>query len=479
MRILFLAAEAAPLVKVGGLADVVGSLPRALTAFGHDVRIAIPGYGAIDWAGLEPKWQAMFSVPRGGGDQTAEIFETAIGRVPVWLVTGPPIPKDRRIYGSGIGEDGPKFIFFSLAALWATQALNWKPDIVHAHDYHAGAAVYWLGTSGRSNTFFHDVASLFTIHNLPYAGEGAGRFLGEYGLLRSDAIFALPERFRDSLLGAALVTADHLSTVSPTYAREIQTAPAGNGLEHVLYARRERLAGILNGIDADAWNPATDPALGQRYDVASLDRRNANKIALQKEVGLAPDPRSPLLGVVSRLDSQKGFDIAGAGVLRWLELGGQFALVGTGDPRLEHDFAALETAFPARASVRLRFDGRYARRIYAGADALLIPSRYEPCGLTQMIGMRYGSIPIARRTGGLADTIRDAGEPGGTGILFDEYNPGALGHALERALPLYSHAVEWKRMIERGMRSDFSWNRSARRYDELYRRIVAFARRSA
>jgi starch synthase len=473
MRILFLAAEAAPLVKVGGLADVVGSLPRALTAFGHDVRIAIPGYGAIDWAGLGPKWRTMFPVPRGGGDQNAEIFETAIDRVPVYLVTGPPIPKDRHIYGAGIEEDGPKFVFFSLAALWATQALDWKPDIVHAHDYHAGAAVYWLGTSGRDNAFFHDVATLFTIHNLPYAGEGAGRVLGEYGLPRSDAIFALPERFRDSLLGAALVTADHLSTVSPTYAREIQSSLGGNGLEHVLYARRERLTGILNGIDTDVWNPATDTAIAQIYDAASLEKRLANKVALQKETGLTADPKAPLLGVVSRLDSQKGFDIAGPGILRWLDLGGQFVLVGTGDPRLEREFAALEVAFPSSASVRLRFDARYARRIYAGADALLIPSRYEPCGLTQMIAMRYGAVPIARRTGGLADTIRDAGERGGTGVLFDEYNPGALGHALERALPLYSHAVEWKPMIERGMRSDFSWNRSARRYDELYRRIRA------
>src|SRR5215470_6031799 len=362
MRILFLAAEAAPLIKVGGLADVVGSLPRTLTTFGHDVRIAIPGYGAIDWAGLEPKWRAAFPVHRGGGEQTAEIFETAIDRIPVWLVTGPPIPKDRRIYGSGIEEDGPKFVFFSLAALWATAALGWKPDIVHAHDYHAGAAVYWLGTSGRSNAFFRDVASLFTIHNLPYAGEGAGRAMGEYLLPRSDAIFALPERFRDSLLGAALVTADHLSTVSPTYAREIQSSPGGNGLEHILYARRAQLTGILNGIDTRLWNPATDSALVEQYDAATLEKRAANKITLQREASLEADPATPLLGVVSRLDSQKGFDIAGPGILRWLELGGQFVLLGTGDPRLEGEFAGLESAFPTRASVRLRFDGAYARR---------------------------------------------------------------------------------------------------------------------
>jgi starch synthase len=470
VRILFLAAEAAPLVKVGGLADVIGSLPKALRKLGHDVRIAIPGYGSIDWHGLQPRWRTMFPVPHAGGDQMAEIFETAIDGVPVWLVTGPPIPKKRGIYGSSIEEDGPKFIFFSLAALWAAQALDWKPDVVHAHDYHAGAAVYWLGTEGRTNSFFSTVASLFTIHNLPYAGEGAGRFLGDYRLARVDATLALPERFRDSLLGLALVSADQLSTVSPTYAREIQSAPGGNGLEHVLAARRDRLAGILNGIDLDVWNPATDQALVQRFDAKRLPDRIRNKAALQEEANLEADPRRPILGVVSRLDAQKGFDIAGPGVVRWLEAGGQFVLVGTGDPALEIDFARLELAYPRRASVRLRFDQRYARRIYAGADALLIPSRYEPCGLTQMIAMRYGAVPVARRTGGLADTVRDAEEAQGTGILFDDYNSGALGHGLERTLRVYSDAVQWTRLQRRGLRSDFSWKRSARLYAELYER---------
>jgi len=470
MKILFLAAEAAPVVKVGGLADVVGSLPGALVALGHEVRIAIPGYGSIDWPGLKPQWRTMFPVPHSGGAQTAEIFETAIQGVPVWLVTGPPIPRDDRIYGSSIDEDGPKFIFFALAGLWAAQALDWKPDVVHAHDYHAGAAIYWLATHGRGSPFFSSVTSLFTIHNLPYAGEGAGRHLAAYGLTRADAVFALPERFRDSLLGVALVAADYLSTVSPTYAREIQSSPGGNGLEHVLYARRERLFGILNGIDTEVWNPETDAALAQTFGIATLPRRSGNKVALQEEAGLDRDARRPLLGVVSRLDSQKGLEIAGPGVARWLDAGGQFVLLGTGDPALARGFAELELAHRGRASVRLRFDSPYARRIYAGADALLIPSRYEPCGLTQMIAMRYGAVPVARRTGGLADTIRDVGEPAGTGILFDDFHPGALGHALERTLPVYSDPQQWTRLQMRGMQTDFSWNRSARLYSELYER---------
>jgi starch synthase len=474
VRVLFLAAEAAPLVQVGGLADVIGSLPKALRELGHDVRIAIPGYGAIAWHELQPRWRTTLTVARVGGDQAAEIFETAIDGVPIWLVTGPPIPKDSRIYGSSIGEDGPKFTFFSLAALWAAQALDWRPDILHAHDYHAGAAVYWLGTAGRTNAFFSPISSLFTIHNLPYAGERAGPFLAEYRLPSSDAVLPLPPRLRDSLLGLALVTADQLSTVSPTYAREIQSAPGGAGFEQVLFARRERLAGILNGIDTDSWNPATDQTLEKPFGIDTLDRRSANKIALQAEAGLAREERTPLLGVISRLDSQKGFDIAIPGIARWIEAGGQFVLLGIGDPTLEREFARLESRYPGRVSVRLRFDTRYARRIYGGSDALLIPSRYEPCGLTQMIGMRYGSVPVARRTGGLSDTIRDIGEPEGTGILFDEYHPTALEHALQRALSVYSDAREWSRLQRRAMQSDFSWNRSARQYSDLYEQVKAF-----
>ncbi|HEY6929779.1 MAG TPA: glycogen/starch synthase [Thermoanaerobaculia bacterium] len=473
LKILFLAAEAAPLVKVGGLADVIGSLPQALRDEGHDVRVAIPGYGAIDWARLAPQPRARFPVPTGSGDQMAEIFETRVGDVPHWLVTGPPIPQTRTIYGAGIEEDGPKFIFFSLAALWACQSLDWKPDLVHAHDYHAGAAVLWLATSARFNDYFRSVASVFTIHNLPYAGQGAGQAMGFYQLSTPGGIFVLPEAYRDSLLGVALLTADWLSTVSPTYAREIQTPEGGRGLESVLRARADHLSGITNGIDVDLWNPATDSALASRYDAGSIDTREKNKAALQREAGLAAVPRSPLAAVVSRIDAhQKGMDIAAAALPGWLASGGQFLLLGTGDPTLEQQFARLELSFPGRASVRLRFDAAYARRIYAGADLLLVPSRYEPCGLTQMIGMRYGAVPVARRTGGLADTVVDAGDPGGTGLMFDEPRPEALADALARAARVYADAGAWRELVRRGMAKDFSWKRSAREYARLYERAI-------
>jgi starch synthase len=463
-----LAAEAAPMAKVGGLADVAGSLPKALRALGHDVRLAIPGYGSIDWEKYAPKLAARFPVYTSGGQQAAEIWETESDGVPVFLISGPPIPKNRWIYGPSIEEDGPKFVFFSLAALWSAEAVSWKPDVVHAHDSHTGPAVWWLGTEGRENPFFRDVGSLFTIHNLPYSGQGAGKALGEYKLRRSDALNALPESYRDSLMGIGILAADRLSTVSPTYAREILTPEGGQGLDGILRLRADRLSGVLNGIDTESWDPASDPEIAATFDASKLERRVRNKAALQQEAGLVPDLRMPLLAVVSRLDRQKGFDIAAPAVQRWLERGGQFVLLGTGDPNLEHAFAQFEMRYPHRASVRLRFDGRYARRIYAGADALLIPSRYEPCGLAQMIAMRYGCVPVARRTGGLADTVTDAGEPGGTGVMFDEFHPWAVWDALDRALKVYASAVRWADLQKNGMARDFSWSRSAQEYAALY-----------
>ncbi|HEY6066663.1 MAG TPA: glycogen synthase [Thermoanaerobaculia bacterium] len=476
MKILFLAAEAAPFVKVGGLGDVAGSLPRALAALGHDVRLALPGYGAIDWAYHQPQLVARFAVPRDRGAMAGEVWETSSGRVPVYLITGPPIPKDRRIYGSSIEEDAPKFLFFSLAALAACRELGWKPDVVHANDWHTGPAVYRLATGAVSDPFFHDTATVYTIHNLPYTGRGAGRFLADWGFGPSERLLLLPEWARDSLLGIGLATADVLTTVSPTYALEIRTPEGGYGLDGTLRARSDRLHGVLNGIDSESWNPASDPALRARFDVDTLEERKVDRAALRQEAGLAPDDRAPLLGMVSRIDSQKGFDIALPALRRWLDSGGQLVVLGSGDDAIERQLATLELGWHGRASVRLRFDPPYARRIYGGADAVLIPSRYEPCGLTQMIAMRYGAVPVARRTGGLADTITDAGDPEGTGFLFDGYDPGSVLHALDRAARVYAQPDEWRELQRRGMKKDFSWDRSAVQYEALYREALRLRR---
>jgi starch synthase len=478
LKVLFMAAEAAPFVKVGGLGDVAGSLPAALAALGHDVRLALPGYGAIDWEYHRPKLKARFAVPRDGVAVAGEAWETSSDGVPVYLLTGPPIPKDQRIYGSSIDEDAPKFLFFSLAALALCRELGWQPDVVHANDWHTGPAVYRLATTGASDAFFRDTATLFTIHNLPYTGRGAGRFLQEWGFGSNERLLLLPEWARDSLLGMGLASADVLTTVSPTYALEIRTPEGGYGLDGALRARSDRLHGVLNGIDTRSWDPATDRALSARFDADTLEERMLDRAALRKEAGLDPDERAPLLGMVSRLDWQKGFDIAMPALRRWLDSGGQLAVLGTGDEAIERELASLELGWRGRASVRFRFDPPYSRRIYAGADAVLIPSRYEPCGLTQMIAMRYGAVPVARRTGGLADTIVDAADPEGTGILFDGYDPTSVLHALERTVRVYAERDEWRELQRRGMKRDFSWGRSAREYEALYREAMQL-RRSA
>ncbi|HEX9689595.1 MAG TPA: glycogen synthase [Thermoanaerobaculia bacterium] len=472
MKILFLSAEAEPFVKVGGLGDVAGSLPRAIASLGHDVRLAIPGYGAIEWARLRPDRGVGFEVPRPPGAQPGELWETRTDGVPVYLVTGPPIPSDHRVYGSSIDEDGPKFVFFSLAALAACRALSWQPDVVHANDWHTGPAVYWLATAGPADAFFRSTASLYTIHNLPYTGRGAARALAEYGLPPGAALSVLPEWARDSMLGLGLATADILTTVSPTYAWEIRTPQGGHGLDGALRAREDRLYGVLNAIDTNLWNPATDSILRERFDVSTLERRATNKAALQEEAGLEVDERAFLLAMVSRVDSQKGFDIALPALRQWLGAGGQLVILASGDAAIEKELAALELGWRGRASVRLRFDSPYSRRIFGGADGVLIPSRYEPCGLTQMIAMRYGAVPIARRTGGLADTIIDAEDAGGTGILFDGYDPGSVAGALERALRVYAERDRWIDLQRRGLEKDFSWNRSAAEYEVLYREAL-------
>ncbi len=337
------------------------------------------------------------------------------------------------------GRTRPKFIFFSLAALFSCQALGWKPDVVHANDWHTGTAVQWLVTAGRLNDYYRSVASVMTIHNLRYRGEGSGRYLAEYRVPVTEVSRVLPDWLRDSPLALGLFSADMLSTVSPTYAREILTPAFGEALDGLLRARQDRLRGIVNGIDMDLWNPATDQTLAATFDAGSLEKRAANKRALQEAAGLAAQARAPIAAVVSRLDAQKGLEIAVPAIRRWLAAGGQFVLLGTGESSLERDFAAIERDHPGRAHAHLWFDPPFARRVYAGADMVLIPSRYEPCGLTQMIAMRYGAVPVARRTGGLADTVRDAGDADGNGFMFDEFSRlGAWARSGPRALGVRS-----------------------------------------
>jgi starch synthase len=478
VRILFLAAEASPFSKVGGLGDVAGSLPQALAALGHEVRVVIPFSGVIDRQRFQPALVARVAVPHVRGDQVARVSEVRHGGVTFNLIAGPPIPRAHRVYGHDIVEDGPKFIFFSLAALGLCRALDWAPDVVHAHDSHAGPAVYWLGVDGLHDSLFQNTATVFTIHNLVYMNDGAAPYLREYGLVPSDSPL-LPDWARDSLMGLGLAHADVLSTVSPGYAREILTPEYGYGLEGVLNARRKRLVGILNGLDLAEWDPAHDRQIAARYDASTLERRSKNKRALQQSLGLPLEQRTPLIGIVSRLDTQKGFDLAEPALRTLLDEpdAPQVVILGTGLPAIEAAFKRLARDFPTQVRLELRFDARLARQIYAGADMLLVPSRYEPCGLAQMIAQRYGAVPIVRRTGGLADTVIDAAKPRqGTGFMFAGYNSAALLGAVRRALQLYRQAAKWQALQRRGMRlaERFSWSESAEAYLALYVKAINY-----
>lgn len=475
MRVLFLAAEAAPWVKVGGLGDVAGELPPALQARGADVRVALPLHAALDASGLRLARAAEVVVPRQGGGQPAHIVEARGGEVPLWLIDGAPLHGAAAVYGPP-ADDAEKFVFSFLAALRACRALGWAPDIVHAHDWHAAPALAWLRAIRAEDAFWSRTAGVLTIHNLPFMGAGGEAALAAYGLAPSHDE-RLPAWARARPLPLGLASADWLTAVSPGYAREIQTAAFGCGLESFLQARADRLEGILNGIARERWDPACDVHLPARYDRTDASPRAANKRALQQTFGLAADPQTPLLAMVSRLDRQKGVDLALAALERLADVPWQFLLLGTGDADLARAAQDFAVAHAARARAVLRFEAALASRIYGGADLMLVPSRYEPCGLTQMIAMRYGCLPVVRATGGLRDSVIDAEQPEGTGFVFEPADPEALAQALRRALAAYAVLPRWRALQARAMRTSFDWAEAAKRYldvfDRAQRSVVA------
>ena len=479
LRILFVAAEAVPFAKVGGLADVAGSLPKALRRLGDDARLTIPKYGTIDEAkfGLTPALEP-FPVPVGSGDLSASVLKGLVdNELPAYLVANEKYFAREEIYG--YDDDGERFIFFCRAVLEMLKGLGWQPDIIHCNDWHTAIIPNWLKTILKDDPFFAHTATVFTIHNLAYQGiqePGLLKFarVEEYGLIPHPKDEELSQVV--VLMARGIIFADVINTVSERYAQEILTPEYGEGLDPILAQRRDRLFGILNGIDYDSWNPATDPHIAANYDLTSLDRRVENKLALQREAGLPVGAEIPLLGMVSRLADQKGFDILAEALDEMMKLNLQFVLLGTGERRYHDFFAQVAEEYPHKAAVFLRFDPALARRIYAGSDMFLMPSHFEPCGLGQMIAMHYGSVPIVRSTGGLADTVQDC-DPAtlrGNGFVFQEYDAGALLKAVKRALDTYRRKGLWRALMERGMRADFSWAASARKYVELYGKALEF-----
>jgi starch synthase len=397
----------------------------------------------------------------------------------VYLIGGAPIDQGSGVYSSNLEADGYKYVFFSQAALSLPRILDWKPNILHANDWHTSAAIYSLALNRHLDPFFRQTTSLLTIHNLPYLGAMTSSALEAFELPPAENT-SLPAWAAHIALPLGLLTADIIVAVSPGYAKDILTEEFGTGLHTFLRAHSNKIVGILNGLDTDKWDPTTDIELATNFSCANLQARSANKASLQTELGLESTQTIPLLAMVTRMDPQKGVDLA-VGSLRSIfqsmVTNGppiQVVFLGTGDPMLEQAVRNLELAYPDHICARITYNEILSRHIYAGADILLMPSRYEPCGLSQMIAMRYGCIPIARATGGLSDTIQDSSNNAqGTGFLFKSPKSEALTEAIQRALNIFRHnPQEWQAMQIRGMQQDFSWDRSAVEYVKQYKLLL-------
>ncbi len=464
-KILFVAAEATPLVKVGGLADVAGALPQALKALDYDVRLLLPAYGAIDRTRYPMEAVGRpFTVNLGGEPQVAQLYTGMLGEVPVYFVDHAPTFSDRPVIYAG-GEDAARFVVFSAIALAAMDQLPWRPDIVHLNDWHTAIMARWL------RNLRHNISvppTMLTIHNLDYQGTVARDWIGYAGNLlpqSSDGII--------NLLYEGLAHTDTITTVSPTYAQEIMTPEYGAGLENIVRMRGSDVVGVLNGIDTTFFDPQTDKHIAQNFSVDNMGGKAACKRALQEAAGLPVRPDVPIFGMVSRLVEQKGLDIL-AGALPYLlsKHDMQVVILGTGDPHYHWLLNTIAEQFPTKFRLWLKFDAALAQQIYAGSDTFLMPSRFEPCGLGQMIAMRYGTLPVVRYTGGLADTVPDLSLSSGTGITFGPYTTDSVVHAAGRTLDAWRNTELWSAAQERGMRHDWSWAQSARRYGELYTRTV-------
>jgi starch synthase len=478
LKILLLAAEVVPFAKTGGLADVAGALPKAIRALGHDIRVAMPRYGRID----PDKFQLQevvpsFDVPIHHTTEPARLLQAIIPPdVPVYMVDNAHYFDREGIYM--YADDADRFIFYCRAALEALRQLDWQPDVIHCNDWHTAIVPNWLNTLYKDDPFFATCVTVYTIHNLAYQGifgyrvlEIAG--LDEWGFLYHPDTADLNEVV--DMMGRGIYWADVVNTVSETYAQEILSPEYGERLDPLLRDRRDRLFGIRNGIDYETFNPATDPHIATPYDTANLDRRLENKLALQREADLPENPDVPLLGIISRLTDSKGFDILGEAIDHILDRGVQLVLMGTGDQHYHDLFSRMVQQYPGQVAIFLTFNTPLAQRIYAGSDMFLMPSRFEPCGTSQMIAMHYGSVPIVRATGGLADTVQDY-EPHtdqGTGFVFKPYDRWALFATIVRAAETFKHRAAWRQIQLRDMRADFTWDWSARKYAELYRRAIA------
>ena len=471
-----IAAEVAPYAKTGGLGDVLAALPKHIAKLGHEVCLFVPRYQHIDLREIGAATEIKsLPVPMGGRSEPGSVHSLRLDGVRIFFVGGARYVERGGIYG--YVDEGDRFVFACRASLEALKVLDWRPDVIHCHDWHTGLVPNWLKTIYRGDPFFADTASLFTIHNLAYQGafgrdilELAG--IAGYGLPSSLGCAKGSEAI--NFMARGITFADKINTVSQRYAHEILTPEYGEGLDELLDRRKDDLSGILNGIDTDIYNPAADPHIASNFDASSCDLKLDNKLALQREAGLEQRLDKPLAAVVARLTRQKGLDLVAQTLPVLTRLGGQIVVLGVGDSEIEDKLVRAADAYPGAAGAFIRFDPTLAQRVYAGADVLLAPSRFEPCGLTQMIAMRYGTVPVVRSTGGLAETVTDvsSGPNRGTGFSFTEFDPLDFIAAVARAFELYRRPADWQALTLRCMAQDFSWGPAANEYSNLYVKLI-------
>ena len=482
MKVLQVSAEIFPLLKTGGLADIAGALPAALGAAGCEVRVLLPGFAPImadlqsdsEPGELTAPWGERVRL-RQGVLATLGIRAYVIDAPQLYMRPGTPYEDAQR---QPFHDNHRRFALLGWVAAQLACGLDahWQPNVVHSHDWHAALTSAYLAFGPARG---RQAASVYTVHNLAYQGVFAPIHFFDLGLpAHAFSVNGLEFHGQFSFMKAGLYYADHITTVSPTYAREIQTPEQGCGLDGLLRARAHDLSGILNAVDEAVWNPATDAAIAHNFDANKPAGKARCKAALQHELGLTEQADAPLFGVVSRLTEQKGLHLVLAVLDELIARGGQLVVLGTGDAALEEAFKARAATHPQAVSVRIGYDEAFAHRIFSATDVTLVPSRFEPCGLTQMYGLKYGSLPLVHRVGGLADTVVDCAlehlaDGTANGFVFDAFAPEALARAMRRALALFERKQDWRSVRQRAMQQPLGWDKAAAQYVALYRRLLA------